>query len=115
MTIQFGLASNGSVNQSSVYRILIYRQPRLFSADSKSNQNPVIYLKPGRSLHVVVRLGNESFLVVSLVEQCVDGEIDLLWSIESSFDRHLELREIGVAIESIALQCPSTGTAVELG
>ena len=58
--------------------------------------------------------GKEGFLFVSLVEQCLDGEIDLLWAIESSVDRHLERREIGVAIESIAVQCPSTGTALGL-
>ncbi|CAF4950399.1 unnamed protein product, partial [Rotaria sp. Silwood1] len=45
-TIQFPLKSNISMNQSSVFRIIFYRKSTLFTSDTTTNNNPVIYMQP---------------------------------------------------------------------
>lgn len=44
--MQFPLQSNVTTNQSSIFRIIFYRQSILFTSEMKRNSNPVIYMKP---------------------------------------------------------------------
>ena len=48
-TIQFPSQTNSSTNQSSIYKILFYRQSRLYPIDRKFISNPVIYMKSVKS------------------------------------------------------------------
>lgn len=44
-TIQFPLQSNSTTNHSSIYKIIFYRQSRLYPIDRQFISNPVIYMK----------------------------------------------------------------------
>ncbi|CAF4524878.1 unnamed protein product [Rotaria sp. Silwood1] len=98
-TIQFPLKSNISMNQSSVFRIIFYRKSTLFTSDTTTNNNPVIYMQPLTS-------DNVSTVTVTFYGQSNQASIGIWNLIETSWQMKSSICQINRQnIDSISTDC----------